>query len=243
MIYCVRKQWGLRADAMFFGASAIEPVVQASKGYKRVINFDFPKAAVAGYLTKLLLKATTSGDTTISEAQLQEIVTALVSEGTDIIGINESAEITPVQTKVDTPVLELLVRKYEELLLSAGGSTMSQLGRTANLNRDTATIMEIAHMKYVRTPDEGLMAGYFEDQLLNPVLYHLAGIQKDEEGNPLIAPPVKVKIVRRTKVDENEMATQDEDTQITDIRLQEKATEASQGLMKGTDVEDTSIGA
>jgi hypothetical protein len=132
MVYCIRKQWGLRSDAMFFGASALEPVVQASLGYKRVVNFDFPKAAVAGYLTKLLIKLTTAGDETVSETQLGEIVNALVNEGTDIIGINEAAEIVPVPVKVDTPVLELLVRKYEELLLSAGGSTMSQLGRTAN---------------------------------------------------------------------------------------------------------------
>ncbi len=243
MIYCVRKQWGLRSDAMFFGASALEPVTQASKGYKRVINFDFPKAAVAGYLTKLLLKATTSGDTTISETQLQEIVTALVSEGTDIIGINESAEITPVQNKVDTPVLELLTRKYEELLLSAGGSTMSQLGRTANLNRDTATIMEIAHMKYVRTPDENLIAGFFEDQLLNPLLNSLIGTPMDENNNPLSTLPVQIKIVRKTKVDETQMATQDEDTQITDKRLQENTQELGDEKIKQKDVENVDIGA
>lgn len=244
MVYCVRKQWGLRSDAMFFGASAIEPVVQASKGYKRVINFDFPKAAVAGYLTKLLLKATTAEGSTISESDLQTIVNNLVSEGTDIIGINEEAEITPVQTKVDTPVLELLVRKYEELLLSAGGSTMSQLGRTANLNRDTATIMEIAHQKYVRTPDENLVAGFWEDQLLNPLLAHLSGVPKDPETNePLLEMPVKIKIVRRTKVDETQMKTQDEDTQITDKRLQDQVTQVSNNQFKQTDVEEASIGS
>ena len=78
MVYCVRKQWGLRADAMFFGASAIEPVVQASKGYKRVINFDFAKVGTASYLTKLLLKATTPEGSTISESDLQTIVNNLV---------------------------------------------------------------------------------------------------------------------------------------------------------------------
>lgn len=244
MVYCIRKQWGLRSDAMFFGASAIEPVVQASKGYKRVINFDFPKAAVAGYLTKLLLKATTAEGATISESQLQSIVNSLVSEGTDIIGINEEAEITPVQTKVDTSVLELLVRKYEELLLSAGGSTMSQLGRTANLNRDTATIMEIAHQKYVRTPDEGLIKGYFEDQLLNPLLVHLAGVPKDPEtGEPLLEMPVRIVIQRRTKVDETQMSTQDEDTQITDVRLQQQAGQLSDNQFKQQDVEVASIGS
>jgi hypothetical protein len=244
MVYCVRKQWGLRSDAMFFGASAIEPVVQASKGYKRVINFDFPKAGVAGYLTKLLLKATTAEGATISETQLQSIVNNLVSEGTDIIGINEEADITPVQTKVDTPVLELLVRKYEELLLSAGGSTMSQLGRTANLNRDTATIMEISHQKYVRTPDENLISGYWEDQLLQPLLAHLSGVPKDPVTNePLLELPVRIKIVRRTKVDETQMATQDEDTQITDKRMQDQVSQLSNNEFKQKDVEEISIGS
>ena len=242
-VYCIRKQWGLRSDSMFWGASAIEPVVQASKGYKRVVNFDFPKAGVAGYLTKLLIKATTNGDVTISESQLQEIVNALVSEGTDIIGINESAEITPVKTAVDTPVLELLVKKYEELLLSAGGSTMSQLGRTANLNRDTATIMEIANMKYVRTPDENLIKGFFEDQLLNPLLKNSVGIETDIEGNQMAELPVKIVIQRRTKVDETQIKTQDEDTQITDKRLQQNTQELGDEKFKQKDVETQSIGA
>jgi len=243
MVYCIRKQWGLRTDAMFFGASALEPVVQASKGYKRVINFDFPKAAVAGYLTKLLLKLTTTGDNTVSETQLNEIVSALVSEGTDIIGINEAAEITPVPVKVDTPVLELLVRKYEELLLSAGGSTMTQLGRTANLNRDTATIMEIAHQKYVRTPDENLIKGYFEDQLLNPLLKHLVGVTTDIEGNQSADLPVRINIRRKTKVDESQIPSKDEDTQITDSRLQEQKSQVNDGMIKQKDVETMSIGA
>ena len=243
MVYCVRKQWGLRSDAMFFGASAIEPVVSASKGYKRVINFDFPKAGTAGYLTKLLIQATSSGDSAISEAQLQNIISSLVSEGTDIVGIDQSATVTPVNPKVDTSILELLVRKYEELLLSAGGSTMAQLGRTANLNRDTATIMEIAHQKYVRTPDEHLISGFFEDQILNPLLKHLSGIYTNLDGNQPAELPVRIKIIRRTKVDETQVETQDEDTQITDKRLQDQTQQLGDNQFKQQDVENKSIGS
>jgi len=243
MIYCIRKAWGLRKDSLFYGASALEAVVPSSKAYKRVTNFDLPKAAVAGYLTKLLLKINVSGDAKAQSDELQGILNDLVDEGTDVIAVNSDAEVTPVPVKVDTPVLKLLLDYYNEILLSAGGSTMTQLGRTANLNRDTATIMEIAHQKFVRTPDERLIAGFYEDQLLNPLLKHLVGIQMDEEGNQIQDIPVRIKIVRIEKVEAAQLLSEAEDTEITDSRLKEKTNEVTDNKIKQKDVEDPSIGS
>lgn len=256
MIYCVRKNWNLRKDTQFHGASAMESVLQASKAYKRLINFDFVKAVVAGYLTKLLIRVATTGENESKEDQLREILNKLVDEGTDLVGISQEAEITPVKTAVDTSVLELATRKLEEILISAGGSTMAQLGRTANLNRDTATIMEIAHQKYVRTPDETLIASFYEEQILNPLFLILAGIEIDEEtGDPINPPPVKIKIIRKEELEKNDKSKtmeeqmnpeQDEttdDTRITDDRLNEKKDELEDNKFKQKDVEDKSIGS
>ena len=243
MVYCIRKAWGLRKDSLFYGASALEAVVPSSKAYKRVTNFDLPKAAVAGYLTKLLLKINVTGDAKAQSDELQGILNDLVDEGTDVIAVNSDAEITPVPVKVDTPVLKLLLDYYNEILLSAGGSTMAQLGRTANLNRDTATIMEIAHQKFVRTPDERLIAGFYEEQLLNPLLKHLMQRPMDTEGNQMDDLPVRIKIVRIEKVEAVQEPTEGEGTEITDDRLKEKTNEVNAEKFKGKDVEDTGIGS
>ncbi len=245
MIYCIRKHWGLRTDSMFYGASTLEPVLKTSKAYKRVINFDLTKAVVAGYLTKLLLKLESVGDTTTQETQLQDIINNLVSDGTDIIGIKGDASIIPVPVKVDTNMLEFVTKKQEELLMSAGGSTMSQLGRTSGLNRDTATIQEIVHQKYIRTPDEQMVSSFYETQLLNPLLAHLAGAQISIEGDLTIDLPVEIKIIRITKLDEQAEAAQpgDEATKFTDTRLQTQAEDLGQGLIKQQDVETATIGA
>jgi len=246
MIYCIRKHWGLRTDSMFFGASAIEPVLQTSKSYKRLINFDGTKSIVAAYMTKLLLKyESLQGENINQETQLQEILDKLVSDGTDVIGIRGDAAITPVPVKVDTPMMQFWKDTYEGLLMSAGGSTSSQLGRTAGLNRDTATIQEIVHQKYIRTPDEEMLAAFYENQLLNPLLVHLSGGANDQEGNQSLELPVKICIRRITKVDESAQKAQPgvENTEINDNRTKEQKLQLDNNEIKQKDVENQSIGA
>lgn len=245
MIYCIRKHWGLRTDSMFYGASTIEPVLQTSKAYKRLINFDGTKSVVASYLTKLLLKLQTVGDNTTQENQLNEIINGLVNDGTDVIGIKGDVDITPVQPKVDTPMMEFWSKKFEELLMSAGGSTASQLGRTSGLNRDTATIQEIVHQKYIRTPDEQMIASYYETQLLNPLLVHLAGGMTDQEGHQSLELPVRIVIKRITKVDEVAEKAQpgDEATRFTDNRVETQSQDLESGKIKQQDVETAAVGA
>jgi hypothetical protein len=245
MIYCIRKHWGLRTDSMFYGASTIEPVLQTSKAYKRLVNFDGTKSVVASYLTKLLLKLQTVGDNTTQEAQLNQIIQGLVDDGTDVIGIKGDVDITPVQPKVDTAMMEFWSKKFEELLMSAGGSTSSQLGRTSGLNRDTATIQEIVHQKYIRTPDEEMISSFYENQLLNPLLVHLAGGMTDQEGNQNIELPVRIVIKRITKVDEKAEAAQpgDEATRFTDTRVETQSQDLAANRIKQQDVETATVGA
>lgn len=257
IIYCIRKNWGLHLDSLFYGASSLEPVLISSKGYRRVVNFDLPKAAVAAYLTKLLIKAMTSGSPATQKDQLSQILNGLVDDKTDIIGINSDVDVTPVQPKVDAPLIDLLLKTYTELLVSAGGSTMTQIGRTGALNRDTATIQEISNMKYVRTPDEELISMFYESQLLNPLLAHLTN-KKPEEGKTAVEQmPVRINIVRREKSDEDEDSfdeksefddkpdddKDDETTDPKDTRIEQKKKDIEDQKFKQKDVEDKSIGS
>jgi hypothetical protein len=55
--------------------------------------------------------------------------------------------------------------------------------------------------------------------------------------------PVRVRIQRRTKVEESEIPTTDEDTQITDKRLQMQIDQLGKNEIKQQDVETASIGS
>ena len=98
-------------------------------------------------------------------------------------------------------------------------------------------------MKDVRTPDENLIKGFYQDQLLNPLLKHLVGLPVEVNGTTHEQIPVKIVLRRISKVDQTEVPTQDEDTRITDVRLQENKGQLEAGLIKQKDTENQSIGA
>ena len=208
-IYIVRKMWNLRKDSMFFGGSDFEAFIMASKSYKRLVNFDLGKAVVAGYLRKIIANISATGDPASQSAQITNILNGLIDDGTDVIGANAEVQLIPVDVKIDSAVVKIAKDFLEEVLIPAAGTTKGQLGRTENLNRDTATISEITNIKYVRAPDEELIATAFERQLLNPLLAHLSGTELGEL-------PVKILIIRKEKPE----------TQIKDEVMEDKLKQA-----------------
>ena len=233
IVYTIRKQWGLRKDSLFFGASSLESVVQVSKAFKRLCNFDIPKAVVAGYLTKIIAKISATGSPAQQQSQIDSILAGIIDDGTDIIGVSADIDLKDVRIQIDHDIIKICFDILDELLMSAAGSTKAQLGRTANLNRDTATIMEIANIKYIRSPDEELVSTAFENQLLNPLFSHLTEVDINEL-------PVKIAIVRK----------EHQETSISDERLEKKANDIddkavknSDQAMKQDDARNTDIGA
>lgn len=224
-VYSVGKHWGLRKDSLFFGASSLEAALPASKANKRLINFDITKMVVAGYLQKKIAKISATGTPARQKAQIQKLLNDLVDDGTDIIGVNADVDLLPVDIKIDTSVVEKAKNILEEVLIAASGTTKAQLGRTANLNRDTATIMEIANIKYSRNPDEDQIAQDYETQLLNPLLGHLVGIPHHQL-------PIKIKI-ERIESQNGSM----------DSMAEKKSSEIESGQMKQSDSQNNMFGA
>lgn len=203
MVYITGKNWGLRRESDFYGASEIEAFIQMSRINKKVLNYDLAKAAEAGYITKLILSLMTEGEQGSRETQVTDIVSKIISQGTDVIGLEMGATVTPVPITVDTPMLDMITKLLHERLTSAGGATKAQMGSTENLNRDTATIMEVENIRNIRTPDEMLIKTAFENQLFNPLFAHLTG-KKFEEL------PVRVVIKRKQPKDEANMQSKND---------------------------------
>ena len=191
MIYIARKNYPLRKEARWFGASQLEAVLIASQAYRKVINYDFVKASVAAYFSKIMLALNVAGMAPADKQRNLTLVSdQLRKQGTDIVVVESGTEITPVPVEVDKEAMEFICNKYEELMMAAGGTTKSQMNKTEGLTRDNATIQEEVFVSYVRDPDEELIKSAFEKQLFNPLLAHLAGKSFEEL-------PVKVVIVRQ----------------------------------------------
>lgn len=195
MIYITGKNWGLRRESDYYGAAELEAFIQMSRINKKVLNYDIGKAAEAGYITKLILSVMTEGDQGTRQSTVANLVNQIISQGTDVVGLETGATVTPVPITVDTPMLDMITKLLDDRLISAAGATKAQMGRTAELNRDTATIMEVENIRTVRTPDEKLIKTAYETQLFDPLFAKLAG-KKFEEL------PVRVVIKRKQPTDE-----------------------------------------
>lgn len=226
MVYITGKNWGLRRESDFYGASEFEAIIQLSRINKKVLNYDLSKAAEAGYITKLILSLATEGTQDQRRDQVQDIVNKILEQGSDVIGLEMGATVTPVPITVDSPMLEMIIKILDDRLISAAGSTKAQMGRTENLNRDTATIMEVENIRMVRTPDEMLIKTGFEQQLLNPLLAHLLGTTVDQM-------PVRIVIKRVTPTDE--IVDNTLETKLAEIKLPSAATDTqAAGKTSGT---------
>ncbi len=197
MIYITGKNWGLRRDSDYYGASELEAFIQLSRINKKVLNYDLAKASEVAYITKLILTVLTGGDQDTRSTQITNLVNQVIAQGTDVIGVESGVTVTPVGVTADSALLEMIIKVLDDRLISAAGSTRAQMGRTEGLNRDTATIMEVENIRNIRTPDEEMIKTPVENQLLNVLFAHLIGKDAKEI-------PVKVVMVRKELEDEIE---------------------------------------
>lgn len=195
MVYITGKNWGLRRDSDYYGASELEAFIQLSRINKKVLNYDLAKAAEAAYITKIIVTVMTGGDQDTRRTTISNIVSQIIAQGTDVIGVETGVTVTPVGVTADSALLEMIIKVLDDRLISAAGSTRAQMGRTEGLNRDTATIMEVENIRNIRTPDEEMIKTPIENQLLNPLFAHLI-------GKPFEEIPVKVVMVRKPSEDE-----------------------------------------
>ena len=228
MIYVVRKAWGLRKESSKYGASILEPIAEITKTIKRIYHFDIPEAIVASYITKLLFKF--SGLQGLSDEQIQDKIETFLDSfyttGQLAFGMTDTVEaVTPATNNVDSAMLDTNEKKLVDTEMSVVGTPKSMLNREQNLNRDLAIIEMIQFMKFVRKPDEKIIAKAFEDQLFNPLLAHLAG----KEFKQI---PVRIIIKSRTK---------EPDYNLMEDKQTEAANETIEGASSGAPLKWTVI--
>ncbi len=195
MVYICRKDWGLRKESSKYGSSILEAVVTISDAIKHIYNYDIPEAVLASYVTKLIFRfASLPGlsDDDIKKVQ-DNFLNEYYTKGKLAFAVSNGVEsVEPVTNKVDSAMMDINEKKLADVIMSIVGVPKSMLNREHNLNRDIATIEMIQFMKFVRKPDEEAIATAFEQQLLNPLLAHLA-------NKPLKEIPIRIKIKSKSK--------------------------------------------
>ena len=220
-IYVVLRDSGLRQEERFYGRSIEEPYVQLSRINRRAIEYDYAKAISASYNPKITIKMPVQGTPEEKAEQLKNRASQLAEDGADIIAIeaDENSSVDAIPNEVNHEMMNKIRVDIDNMLIAGMGSTKAQIGRTEGLNRDTATIMEVENIRNVRTPDENEIADFFESELLNPLLAHLAQEKFD-------AIPVRIVIKRIDPEDEisikNAFEKQDEKQVSTDPVLENK---------------------
>ena len=196
MIYTYRNNSGLKRNEEYFGRSDIEPILQLSRINKRIINWDYAKAARTSWHGKMASAQVVDGDEEEKARILQDRLNKLVAADSDVYlyEADPNAKFEVFAPAVNFQMLEAIRADTDRIMTAAMGSTPLKMGRTEQLTRDNATIMETQEIREVRTPDEKTYAEFFERQLLNPLLAYLS----DE---PLDQLPVEIRIVRNRPVD------------------------------------------
>lgn len=189
VVYGIRKNWMLRKDSRFFGASILEPILTMSKALKRIYNYDIPEAVTSSYITKVIFKTQSSGDEDEQKTQIQALIEDFLATGKLAYGVNEEIQdIIQIKNEVDTVLIEKLEMIMVNTILAVIGVPKSMLNRQQGITRDIATIESILFKKFVVKPDERHIGKLFEDQLLNP-LFALHTQQKLRDL------PVRLKII------------------------------------------------
>ena len=197
MVHVILRDSGLKQEERFFGRSIMEPFVQLCRINKRAVDFDYSKAIVASYNPKIMMKIPVQGTPDEKEEQLRARASDVASEGNDIIAIesDEFSSVDAIPNQVNHEMMSRIREDIDQILIPGMGSTKLQIGRVDGLTRDNATIMEVESIRDTRTPDEKEISDFFIDELLMPLLAHLARMKQSEL-------PVKIKIVRDEPEDE-----------------------------------------
>lgn len=237
MVYITRRDDGLRKDSAYYGASTLEPIITAGRTFNRILNHNIPKIAIAAWMQKLIIQVMTRGGEAEQLAQLTAFANGILSKQNDILCLNAGTIATAVPIKIETDAIKFAYDNLIDVICLNIGVTKSMIFRENNLTRDIATVQEIAFIKYIRKPDEKIIAEAFETQLLNPLLAHLEGVTVDEL-------PVRVRI-RRIEEKKSAFEAKQEDKNVTDQQnLQDnKEKDMKDGDMKQKDAKTPIVGA
>lgn len=231
MVYIMLRDSGLKQEERFFGRSIMEPYVQLSRINRHAVEYHYAKAISASYNPKITMKIPVNGTPQEKADQLAARAAQVAEQGNDIIAIeaDENSEIASIPNQVNHEMMSRIRTDIDNMLIAGMGSTKSQIGRTEGLNRDIATIMETENIRNVRTPDENEIADFFESELLNELLAHLAG----EKFSDM---PVRVIIRRNDPEDEISIKTafQKQDA-VADPILQKKGEELDEAAIAQKD--------
>jgi len=244
MVHVIYRDSGLERHERFYGRSIMEPFVQLSKINKHTVNYQYAKAISAAIFPKVAIHTPVEGDPEEKDEQLKKRAAEWAEEGVDVIAMeaNELSKVESIDNKTNNEMVRDIRKDIDEILMAGMGTTKLKLGRTEGLNRDTATIMEVENIRDVRTPDELEIAEFFEEQLLNPLFYHLTKLNDDTS-------PVRIQIKRIDPEDETTIQgafekqdgkQKEEPTQ--DNMLQEKGAELETPIIPQKDA-TTTLGA
>jgi len=241
MIYVILRDSGLRQEERFYGRSIMEPYVQLSRINRRAVEYDYAKAISASYNPKITIKMPVQGTPEEKAEQLNNRAAQISEDGVDVIAIesDEFSDVTAIPNAVNHEMMSRIRTDIDNMMIAGMGSTKAQIGRTEDLNRDTATIMEVENIRNVRTPDENELADFFESELLNPLLSHLAQEKFDSI-------PVRIVIQRIEPEDEISISSafekQDKEKSVDPV-LQNKGEELDEANIAQDDSDKKPFGA
>ena len=191
IVYITRGMRGLRREAKYQGTSPLEPVLQISKALKRYYHLDAPLAMITSYMTKQLLKVKEDMTDEATSTKINTFMTTLFKSTTMALAMPEwFDDVKTIEPKVNWDMFNGAENKLANVELAVLQVPKSSQNREQDLNRDIATIQAIQFVRFVRKPDEKLIAKALENQIFNPLFAHLVGKNLKEI-------PFRIKIVRK----------------------------------------------
>lgn len=191
IVYITRGMRGLRREAKYQGTSPLEPVLQISKALKRYYHLDAPLAMITSYMTKQLLKVKPDMTDEATATKINTFMSTLFKSTTMALAMPEwFDDVKTIEPKVNWDMFNGAENKLANVELAVLQVPKSSQNREQDLNRDIATIQAIQFVRFVRKPDEKLIAKALETQIFDPLFAHLVGKNLKEI-------PVRIKIVRK----------------------------------------------
>jgi len=242
VIYQKQRDNSLTREEQFFGRSSFEAIVQASRTHREALNYHIPKGVASTYIPKVLMQIPVEGTLEEKEQTIINTLKQFAAEGNDLIGIEATpdGDLQVVSVQPNHEMMNMALEKYDEVLMAGVKTDPLRLGRTKNMNRDLATILEIHHIRNVRTTDEKQVSDDFIMQLYQKLLAHLA--HQNESEIPVMITITRIDPKDETTDQDNENNTGDTIEKQNDLS-EEKGIEISKKEVQQDDANTQAVGA
>ena len=190
LVYMTLGTRGLRRESKYQGVSRLEPILQVSLALKKYYQLHAPLAMISAYIAKQLVKINPEMVDDATALRINTFMSTLFKANTWAMAMPDWYNgVDIVKPEVDWDMFNGIENKLASVELAQLGVPKSSQNREQDLNRDIATIQAIQFVRFTRKPLEEAVMNVLENQLLNPLLSHLAGV-------PLDTIPVRIKIKR-----------------------------------------------